>query len=185
MIEKPRQIAKERILRRGNDCAMKFDVLVDSRIIAVDRGLHGIELGLNGTEVRVGAALGGVFGGRAFDRHQKLDDMKNLVLVAKILDVEAEHRDRFRIGYEGARALSRNDDAVVLQAADGFANGRATDAIPRVAPVASCLALVLMFRSLRSRTSSLTPPSSRYRRKINLTSSASSSMTAILPSFIS
>ena len=35
---------------------------------------------------------------------------------------------------------------------------------PRVAPVASRLSLVRMLRSRRSRTSSLTPPSSRYRR---------------------
>src|SRR5258705_2955627 len=56
---------------------------------------------------------------------------------------------------------------------------------PRVAPVASCFVLVRMLRSLRSRTSSLTLPSSRYRRKIDLTSSASSSTMAILPSFIS
>src|SRR5260370_26552165 len=39
--------------------------------------------------------------------------------------------------------------------------------------------------SWRSRPSSLTLPSSRYRRKIDLTSSASSSTMAILPSFIS
>src|SRR5258705_10147221 len=38
-------------------------------------------------------------------------------------------------------------------------------------PVASRFALVRMLRSLRSRTSSLTLPSSRYRRKIHLTSS--------------
>src|SRR5882672_2661060 len=56
---------------------------------------------------------------------------------------------------------------------------------PRIAPVESCLALVRILRSLRSRSSSLTLPSSRYRRKINLTSSASSSTMAILPSFIS
>src|ERR1700676_3616735 len=45
---------------------------------------------------------------------------------------------------------------------------------PRVAPVESSLVLVRMLRSLRSRSSSLTLPSSRYRRKIDLTSSASS-----------
>src|SRR6266481_5547988 len=42
-----------------------------------------------------------------------------------------------------------------------------------------------MLRSLRSRNSSLTLPSSRYRRKIDRISSASSSTMAILPSFIS
>src|SRR6266481_2171775 len=52
---------------------------------------------------------------------------------------------------------------------------------PRVAPVASRFAMVRMLRSWRSRTSSLTLPSSRYRRKIDRTSSASSSTTAILP----
>jgi transposase len=56
---------------------------------------------------------------------------------------------------------------------------------PQVAPVESCLVLVLMFRSERSRTSSLTPPSSRYRRKMDRTSSASSSTMTILPSLIS
>src|SRR5258707_533118 len=55
---------------------------------------------------------------------------------------------------------------------------------PRVAPVESLLVLVRMLRSLRSRNSSLTLPSSRYRRKFHLTSSSSSSITAILPSFI-
>src|SRR5260370_36464064 len=54
---------------------------------------------------------------------------------------------------------------------------------PRVAPVASRFALVRMLRPLRSRTSSLTLPSPRFRRKIHLTSSASSSTMAILPSF--
>src|SRR5580693_1904494 len=56
---------------------------------------------------------------------------------------------------------------------------------PRVAPVDSSLLLVRMLRSPRSRNSSLTLPSSRYRRKIDLTNSASSSTTAILPSLIS
>src|SRR5258708_5390283 len=56
---------------------------------------------------------------------------------------------------------------------------------PRVVPVESSLVLVRMLRSLRSRNSSLTLPSSRYRRKIDRTSSASSSTMAILPSFIS
>ena len=54
---------------------------------------------------------------------------------------------------------------------------------PRVLPVPKVLALVQMFLALRSRTSSLMPDTPRYRRKIILTRSASSSTTVRLPSF--
>src|SRR5215831_18522389 len=55
---------------------------------------------------------------------------------------------------------------------------------PRHLPVVlSVLALVQMFLALRSRTSSLMPVTSRYRRKISRTRSASSSTMRSLPSF--
>src|SRR6202171_2596592 len=76
-------------------------------------------------------------------------------------------------------------NALAVLKPDTYSAPRPNGIPPRVAPVESSLVLVRMLRSLRSRNSSLTLPSSRYRRKIDLTSSASSSTTAILPSFIS